>query len=53
MKLQICQPIVADMVAAGVRCHRNAKQVESKIGYIEQQFRKAYNFANNKTGAGL
>jgi hypothetical protein len=27
--------------------------VESKIGHLEQQFRRAYNFANNKTGAGL
>jgi hypothetical protein len=53
IKIQICQPIVADMIAAGVRVQRNARQVESKIGHLEQQFRWAYNFANNETGAGL
>jgi hypothetical protein len=37
-KIQICQPIVADMIAAGVRVPINARQVESKIGHLEQQF---------------
>jgi hypothetical protein len=40
-KKEICELIVADMIAASVRVERNTKQVESKIAHMEQQFQKA------------
>jgi hypothetical protein len=52
-KKQICKPIITDMIATGVRVERNAKQVESKIAHMEQQFQKTYDFSHNKTSVGM
>ena len=51
--LQFAQQIAATMNGAKVKAKRDAKQVLSKIEHIEKQFRKAYDFAQTETGAGL
>ena len=52
-KAQHSQRIADLMNGAGVKVKRDAKQVLSKMQHMEQNFRRAHDFANTETGAGL
>jgi hypothetical protein len=52
-KLQQSQMIADRIVEAGCRAERTAKQVKSKIEYMESRFRKALAWSTTETGQGL
>jgi hypothetical protein len=52
-KVAIAEMLANKMNKAGVRCVRTGKQVLNKIAAIEDNFRKAHDFAHSETGAGL
>ena len=52
-KIAFAEKISKLMERKGVKVPRSAKNIMSKISYIEQSFKKAYEWANGETGAGL
>lgn len=52
-KIEICGVLARRMSEQGARVARAAKQAAGKATLAEQQFRKAHDFANTETGAGL
>ena len=52
-KIQVAASIASLINSSGVVVQRDAKQVSNKIEHFEKQFRKAHDFANSETGAGL
>jgi hypothetical protein len=51
-KFSFCQVIAATIKAAGVRKELSAKDIMNKIGYIEESFKRARDWAEN-TGQGV
>lgn len=52
-KKQIAEVIAKLMNDAKVKVKRDAKQVMNKVQHIEEQFRRAHDWANTETGTGL
>jgi hypothetical protein len=52
-KIQFAQQLAETMNARGVKVKRDSKQVMSKITYLENSFKSAFDWANTETGAGL
>jgi hypothetical protein len=52
-KVQFCQRIATKINSGGVKVQRDQKQVINKIKHMEDTFRRAYDFSNTETGAGL
>lgn len=52
-KMAYAEKLASKMNQAKVRVKRDAKQVINKIKHIEDQFRRAHDFANTETGAGI
>jgi hypothetical protein len=52
-KIRIGNRIANRINSHQVKTVRNGKQVVSKIQYLENTFKNAYDWANGQTGAGL
>jgi hypothetical protein len=52
-KKDFCDQIARKIKEAGIRRERTAKQIQSKIEYIENSFRKAHDWTTTETGTGL
>ena len=52
-KKQFAEEIASLLNDSGVTVRRDAKQVLNKIKHMESLFRKAYDFSNRETGAGI